>query len=203
MPPRRRARGRAAAVAPTANNNDSSDSEPEQQEQQEEQPQEDTHEPQDDENNNNNATEDHSTSSPPTNNNNTTTNNTNSNHPDENTLRILLSTDNHLGYLEKDPIRGMDSFAALEEVLSLARLHKVDLVLLSGDLFHDNKPSRRTLHITMEILRRYCMGGEAVNVQIVSDQKECLRSVVSGRANYEDEFYSVSFVCLLFIVIVE
>ncbi len=35
------------------------------------------------------------------------------------------------------------------------------------------------------------MGGEAVRVQIVSDQKECLRSVVSGRANYEDEFYSV------------
>jgi double-strand break repair protein MRE11 len=86
----------------------------------------------------------------------------------------------------------MDSFAALEEVLSVARLHKVDLVLLSGDLFHDNKPSRRTLHTTMEILRRYCMGGESVKVQIVSDQKECLRSVVSGRANYEDEFYSVS-----------
>lgn len=44
----------------------------------------------------------------------------------------------------------------------------------------------------MEILRRYCMGGESVGFQIVSDQKECLRSVVSGRANYEDEFYSVS-----------
>jgi double-strand break repair protein MRE11 len=190
MPPRRRARGRAAAAAPAANTNDSSDSEPEQQ-QEEQQPHEDTNEPQDDENNKNNATEDHSTSSPPTTT--TTNNNSNSNHPDENTLRILLSTDNHLGYLEKDPIRGNDSFAALEEVLSLARLHKVDLVLLSGDLFHDNKPSRRTLHITMEILRRYCMGGEAVNVQIVSDQKECLRSVVSGRANYEDEFYSVSF----------
>ena len=190
MPPRRRARGRAAAAAaPAANNNDSSDSEPEQQQPEQQQPEEDTNEPQDDENNNNNATEDHSTSSPPT----TTNNNSNSNHPDENTLRILLSTDNHLGYLEKDPIRGNDSFAALEEVLSLARLHKVDLVLLSGDLFHDNKPSRRTLHITMEILRRYCMGGESVNVQIVSDQKECLRSVVSGRANYEDEFYSVSF----------
>ena len=95
----------------------------------------------------------------------------------------------------------MDSFAALEEVLSLARLHKVDLVLLSGDLFHDNKPSRRTLHITMEILRRYCMGGEAVHVQIVSDQKECLRSVVSGRANYEDEFYSVSFFVIVVVVL--
>lgn len=44
---------------------------------------------------------------------------------------------------------------------------------------------------TMEILRRYCMGGDSVGFQIVSDQKECLRSVVSGRANYEDEFYSV------------
>ena len=44
---------------------------------------------------------------------------------------------------------------------------------------------------TMEILRRYCMGGGSVGFQIVSDQKECLRSVVTGRANYEDEFYSV------------
>ena len=65
---------------------------------------------------------------------------------DESLMKILLSTDNHLGYLERDPIRSNDSFAAFEEVLSLARLHKVDLVLLSGDLFHDNKPSRKTLH---------------------------------------------------------
>lgn len=113
------------------------------------------------------------------------------NSPDENTLRILLSTDNHLGYLERDPIRGNDSFAALEEVLHLARSHHVDLVLLSGDVFHENKPTRRTMHRTMEILRRYCMGGESVGFQIVSDQGECLRSVVTGRANYEDEFYSV------------
>ena len=27
--------------------------------------------------------------------------------PDENTLRVMLSTDNHLGYQEKDPIRGL------------------------------------------------------------------------------------------------
>ena len=66
--------------------------------------------------------------------------------PDASVLRILLSTDNHLGYLERDPIRGRDSFAAFEEVLSLARMHGVDMVLLSGDLFHDNKPSRKTLH---------------------------------------------------------
>ena len=191
MPPRRRARGRAAAAAPAAE--ESSDSEPEQQ-QQPRQPddEDDDDEPQNTTTTNNTSPADNASE---TSHHNNSGNNNNDNHPDENTLRILLSTDNHLGYLEKDPIRGNDSFAALEEVLSLARLHKVDLVLLSGDLFHDNKPSRRTLYTTMEILRRYCMGGEAVNVQIVSDQKECLRSVVSGRANYEDEFYSVRLYC--------
>lgn len=44
----------------------------------------------------------------------------------------------------------------------------------------------------MEILRRYCMGGDSVGFQILSDQSQCLRSLVTGRANYEDEFYSVS-----------
>mmetsp|Transcript_1616 Transcript_1616/g.2573 ORF Transcript_1616/g.2573 Transcript_1616/m.2573 type:complete len:891 (-) Transcript_1616:113-2785(-) len=190
MPPRRRAHGRAAAAAPAAE--ESSDSEPEQQQQPRQPDEDDDDEPQNTTTNTkNNNTSPADNASETSHHNNSGNNNNNDNHPDENTLRILLSTDNHLGYLEKDPIRGNDSFAALEEVLSLARLHKVDLVLLSGDLFHDNKPSRRTLYTTMEILRRYCMGGEAVNVQIVSDQKECLRSVVSGRANYEDEFYSV------------
>lgn len=33
---------------------------------------------------------------------------------DENTLRIMIATDNHVGFLERDPVRGPDSFAALE-----------------------------------------------------------------------------------------
>jgi hypothetical protein len=64
------------------------------------------------------------------------------------------------------------------------------MVLIAGDLFHDNKPSRRTLHKTMEIIRRYCMGPEAVQIQVVSDQATNFRSV-HGTVNYEDEFYSV------------
>lgn len=72
---------------------------------------------------------------------------------DPDLLRILISTDNHLGYLERDPIRGMDSFAAFEEVLLQARRKDADMVLLGGDVFHDNKPSRRTLHQTLELLR--------------------------------------------------
>ena len=45
--------------------------------------------------------------------------------PDGDTLRILVSTDNHLGSLEHDPVRGPDSFAAFEEVLYLAKKLKV------------------------------------------------------------------------------
>jgi double-strand break repair protein MRE11 len=44
---------------------------------------------------------------------------------DPDTIRILIATDNHLGYLEKDPVRGDDSFAAFEEILKMGRDEKV------------------------------------------------------------------------------
>ena len=110
------------------------------------------------------------------------------NNVDENTLRIMISTDNHVGYLEKDAVRGMDSFAAFEEVLILAKKHNCDFVLLSGDLFHENKPSRRTLWKTMDILRRHCMGPDPVGFQIFSNQADNFRN---SCVNYEDPFYSV------------
>ena len=46
---------------------------------------------------------------------------------------------------EKDEVRKDDSFMAFEEVLQLAAKHGADFVLLGGDLFHDNKPSRQTV----------------------------------------------------------
>jgi double-strand break repair protein MRE11 len=107
---------------------------------------------------------------------------------DENTIRVMVSTDNHLGYCEGDTVRGMDSFAALEEVLWLARYYKADMVLLAGDLFHQNKPSRGTLHKTMDLFRRYCMGDNPIQIQILSDQKQNFRR---GSVNYEDTNYSV------------
>ena len=42
-------------------------------------------------------------------------------------------------------MRKDDSFMAFEEVLQLAAKHGADFVLLGGDLFHDNKPSRQTV----------------------------------------------------------
>ena len=56
-------------------------------------------------------------------------------------MRILLATDNHLGYGEKVPIKAEDSFIAFDEILEIAIEKDVDFVLLGGDLFHENKPS--------------------------------------------------------------
>jgi hypothetical protein len=38
----------------------------------------------------------------------------------ENTVKILLATDNHIGYMERDPIRGQDSINTFKEILQLA-----------------------------------------------------------------------------------
>ncbi|CAD6259432.1 unnamed protein product [Miscanthus lutarioriparius] len=43
---------------------------------------------------------------------------------DSNTLRILVATDCHLGYMEKDEIRRFDSFQAFEEICALADQNK-------------------------------------------------------------------------------
>ena len=44
---------------------------------------------------------------------------------DSNTFKILISTDNHLGYNEECPIRCNDSFNTFEEVLQLAQKEQV------------------------------------------------------------------------------
>jgi len=44
---------------------------------------------------------------------------------DPDTLRILLASDTHLGYMERDPVRGSDSLRTFEEILQLARQNQV------------------------------------------------------------------------------
>ena len=85
-------------------------------------------------------------------------------------LKILVATDLHVGFMEKDPVRGEDSFIALEEILKIGKDKKVDFVLLGGDLFHENKPSRRCIVKVMDLFRRYSLGPNPVKFQIVSDQ---------------------------------
>nr|XP_020038984.1 double-strand break repair protein MRE11A isoform X4 [Castor canadensis] len=89
---------------------------------------------------------------------------------DGNTFKILVATDIHLGFMEKDAVRGNDTFVTLDEILRLAQENEVDFILLGGDLFHENKPSRKTLHTCLELLRKYCMGDRPVQFEIISDQ---------------------------------
>ncbi|CAO2036664.1 unnamed protein product [Urochloa humidicola] len=109
---------------------------------------------------------------------------------DINTLRILVATDCHLGSMEKDEIRRFDSFRAFEEICSLADQNKVDFILLGGDLFHENKPSRSTLVKTIEILQRYCLNDQPVKFQVVSDQTVNFPNRF-GQVNYEDPNFNV------------
>ena len=49
-------------------------------------------------------------------------------------IKILITSDNHVGYAEKDEIRGGDSFTSFEEVLKIARDEKVRPASVSASL---------------------------------------------------------------------
>jgi double-strand break repair protein MRE11 len=74
------------------------------------------------------------------------------------------------GVWEKDETRRDDSFRTFEEVLQLAVEKQVDLVILGGDLFHENKPSRSTLVKAIQLLSKYCLNDRAVRFRVLSDQ---------------------------------
>lgn len=109
---------------------------------------------------------------------------------DDDIFRILVATDNHLGFMEKDAIRGDDSFASFEEIFVTARSKKVDCILFAGDMFHENKPSRQTIHNSITLFRKYCLGSDPVYTEIVSDGKEVFRSA-SGQVNFDDPNESI------------
>ncbi|THH04764.1 hypothetical protein EW145_g5283 [Phellinidium pouzarii] len=104
----------------------------------------------------------------------------------------MLATDNHIGYLERDPIRGRDSINTFEEILQLAVKHDVDLILLAGDLFHENRPSRDCIYRVIALLREYTMGDKPVQVELLSDPDEGKAPTFSFPAiNYEDPNFNV------------
>lgn len=48
----------------------------------------------------------------------------------------------------------------------------VDMILLAGDLFHDNKPSRKALFQVMRCLRENCYGAKPCELEMLSDGSE-------------------------------
>ncbi|GMM31367.1 MRX complex nuclease subunit [Martiniozyma asiatica (nom. inval.)] len=94
--------------------------------------------------------------------------------PSEDTFRILLTTDNHVGYLESDPIRGRDSHNTFTEILNVANEKEVDFILQAGDLFHTNNPSLTSYHHVAKVIRENCLGSKPIEYQLLSDPGESL-----------------------------
>ena len=101
------------------------------------------------------------------------------------TIRVLVATDNHVGYNERDPVRGDDSWKSFHEIMCIAKDRDVDMVLLAGDLFHENKPSRKSMYNVMRSLRMNCYGEKPCELEMLSDASETLGGDFN-HVNYED-----------------
>lgn len=56
--------------------------------------------------------------------------------------------------------------------MRVAKERDVDMVLLAGDLFHENKPSRKSMYQVMRSLRANCYGDKPCELQMLSDGSE-------------------------------
>ncbi|KAK4120370.1 DNA repair exonuclease [Parathielavia appendiculata] len=110
---------------------------------------------------------------------------------DSDTIRILVSSDNHVGFEERDPIRKNDSWRTFDEIMQLARTQDVDMVLLGGDLFHDNKPSRKSMYQVMRSLRKNCLGMKPCELEFLSDAAEVFEGAFP-HVNYQDPDINIS-----------
>lgn len=68
---------------------------------------------------------------------------------------------------------------------------QVDMVLLGGDLFHDNKPSRKSLYQVMRTLRKNCLGMKPCPLEFLSDAAEIFEGAFT-HVNYEDPDINIS-----------
>ncbi|KAF1936063.1 DNA repair exonuclease [Clathrospora elynae] len=112
-------------------------------------------------------------------------------HRGADTIRILVATDSHVGYNERDAERKDDSWKTFHEVMCLAKEHDVDMVLHAGDLFHENKPSRKSMYQVMRSLRMNCLGEKPCELEMLSDASENFGGIFD-HVNYEDEDINIA-----------
>lgn len=65
------------------------------------------------------------------------------------------------------------------------------MVLLAGDLFHDNKPSRKAMYQVMRTLRKNCLGMRPCELEFLSDANEIFEGAFN-HVNYEDPDINIS-----------
>uniref|UniRef100_A0A8R1DTR1 Double-strand break repair protein n=1 Tax=Caenorhabditis japonica TaxID=281687 RepID=A0A8R1DTR1_CAEJA len=112
-------------------------------------------------------------------------------HEVDDVIRILVATDIHCGYGENKPNIHMDAVNTFEEVLQIATEQKVDMVLLGGDLYHENNPSREVQHRVTQLLRQYCLNENPIALEFLSDASINFNQSVFGHVNYYDQNLNV------------
>lgn len=65
------------------------------------------------------------------------------------------------------------------------------MVLLGGDLFHENNPSRKAMYQVMRSLRKNCMGMKPCELEFLSDANEVFEGAFP-HVNYEDPDINIS-----------
>jgi double-strand break repair protein MRE11 len=65
------------------------------------------------------------------------------------------------------------------------------MVLLAGDLFHDNKPSRKSMYQVMRSLRKNCLGEKPCELEWLSDASDIFDGAFN-HVNYEDPDINVA-----------
>ncbi|EFP00620.1 hypothetical protein CRE_04379 [Caenorhabditis remanei] len=106
-------------------------------------------------------------------------------------IKILVATDIHCGYGENKPNIHMDAVNTFEEVLQIATEQKVDMVLLGGDLYHENNPSRECQHRVTQLLRKYCLNENPISLEFLSDASVNFNQSVFDHVNYYDQNLNV------------
>lgn len=111
----------------------------------------------------------------------------------EDTVKILLATDCHLGY-ERSTKRDQqdDSLTTFEEILQIAVENEVDFILLGGDLFHETKPPQDITAKCIALLRKYCMGNRDIKIQMLTDPELIFKDTSNKIVNFEDPNINIS-----------
>ncbi|XP_051169913.1 double-strand break repair protein MRE11 [Leptopilina boulardi] len=111
----------------------------------------------------------------------------------EDTFKILLATDCHLGY-ERTTKRDQldDSLITFEEILKLAVENEVDFILLGGDLFHETKPPQDIIAKCISLLKKYCMGTRNIKIQMLTDPELIFKDCSNKTVNFEDPNLNIS-----------
>lgn len=89
---------------------------------------------------------------------------------EEQTLKIMVTSDTHLGFKENHSLRSNDSYEAFSEILQKSKKNNVDFIIHGGDLFDEPEPSQETIEKSVKILKENIFGDKNLNYEVFWDK---------------------------------